>query len=365
MSAPVAILHLLRFDQAPAAGPELARPVRHDGAVEAGTVLYEGCASLEDVQAYPDVRRGQDYAEYTSVAALESCAKLLRSLPVIVGELDAKTGNRLHPGQAKGALELVKADNGHRFPKVGMVMDAEVRQLDDGRHWLWVLVAIFDAEAIALIDSGKASALSLAYKPMLDETPGTFRGTPYSAVQTDRTAINHLLLTNRGRGGLFCELRADAAGDSPMTPEDIQALAAALAPILAPLCAAEMAKTAPTEDPTAEVETVAADAGDMVPKADLDAALAKLAELTKAAETAQVKADAAPLADAVQRHGLTVSGFDPAAPTAAGNAAAKEALLGVALRGDAASRSPLDIPAGPPPKDGEQATPTGRFNKLA
>lgn len=365
MSAPHAML--LRLDRAPM-GPGLAlarllaSPVRRDGAVEPGTVLYEGCAALEGVQPYPDAGQGPDYAELVTPAALQASADSIVGLPVILGE--AKGGALLHPGQDTGRLELVDPTNGDEIPKRGTVVAAEVRQLPDGLHFLWVQIAVFDAEAIQAIDEKRANGLSLAYRAVLTDRTGTFRGTPYTVEQTGRGAHNHLLLTNQGRGGPLVELRVDALGD-PMPPEQIQALAAALLPLLlAPLKEALV----PAEEPTGKVEIVQGDAGEVVPRAEYDALMTRceaaesaLATMKAEQEKAAMKADALPVAAALQRHGLTVDGFDAANPTAAGLTAAKAALLEVALRADAAPHNPLDQPAAPPQGELGRANPSTRF----
>ena len=409
MSAPHAML--LRLDRAPM-GPGLAlarllaSPVRRDGAVEPGTVLYEGCAALEGVQPYPDAGKGADYAELVTVAALQASADSIVGLPVILGE-DAG-GALLHPGQGEGRLELVAADNGDEIPKRGTVVAAEVRELSDGLHFLWVQIAVFDALAIQLIDDKLANSLSLAYRAVLTERAGTFRGTPYTVEQTGRGAHNHLLLTNQGRGGPLVELRVDALG-ADMTPEDIAALVAALVAALKPAIL-EMVKQAMKdarvedqaawitddsalamaraiervkmegEEPTGEIGAVqgdaamtaderaalkvraeAAEAQVAALKVRAEAAEAQVAAMKAEQEKATMKADALPVAAALQRHGLTVDGFDAENPTAAALTAAKAALLEVALRADAAPRSPLDQPPAPPKDEPGRATPSTRF----
>lgn len=362
-------LLLLRFDRAPGALDGLARPVRREAASEPGTVIYEGYAAVEGVQPYPDVNQGADYAELVTVEALQASAQALPGLPVILGRRRNRDGVLVHPGQDTGRLELVKPDNGDRVPKVGQVLAAEVRTLDDGRRALWVRVSIFDAAAIEAIDSGEASGTSLCYRPLLRQVTGTWRGAPYAAEQTGRGPHNHLLLTNKGRGGPLCELRADADG-APMTPEEMQKLVAAIVPLLVAALVPELAKAMPaaTEEPTGEMQPA-----DMVPRADMDAlqkrcdaAEAKVAELTGAAEQAQLKADAAPVGAALNRLGIKVDGFDAAKPTATGLAAARTALLDHTLRADAGERSPLDRPTVLPSNDREAVKPSSkRFDNLS
>lgn len=391
MSAPHAML--LRLDRAPM-GPGLAlarllaSPVRRDGAVEPGTVLYEGCAALEGVQPYPDAGQGPDYAELVTPAALQASADSIVGLPVILGE--AKGGALLHPGQGTGRLELVDPTNGDEIPKRGTVVAAEVRQLPDGLHFLWVQIAVFDAEAIQAIDEKRANGLSLAYRAVLTERAGTFRGTPYTVEQTGRGAHNHLLLTNQGRGGPLVELRVDALGVD-MTPEDIASLVAALKPAILEVVKQAM-KDARVEDQAAWItddsamamakaiarvkmesaeptSAIVAVQGDAAKTADEMAALKTRAEAAESAlatmkaeqEKAAMKADALPVAAALQRHGLTVDGFDAANPTAAGLTAAKAALLEVALRADAAPRSTLDKDPAPPKDEPGRANPSTRF----
>lgn len=399
MSAPLA--YLLRFDQAPPALEGLARPVRRESAAEPGVVIYEGYAAIEGVQPYPDIRQGAGYAELVTVEALEASAAVLPGLPVIMGQVRNADGVLVHPGQDTGRLELVTTENGDRIPKRGTVLAAEVRALGDGMdeayrglRALWVQVAVFDAFAIEAIDAKRANATSLAYRPVLDQTPGTWRGIPYTAAQIGRGPHNHLLLTNKGRGGPLCELRADALGES-MTPEQIAALVAALKPeILAAVkqalqearvedqaawitddSALAMAKAIARVKAEGEQAIVQGDApAETVLKAEMDAmrtrceaAEAEVAALKGAQEKAKLKADAAPLAAALQRHNLRVDAFKADAPTKEGNEAARAALLAAALRGDAApARSPLDQPL-QAPAAGADPVPTDspRFAKLA
>jgi hypothetical protein len=124
----------------------------------------------------------------------------------------------------------------------------------------------------------------------------------------------------------------------------------------------------PAEEPTGKVEIVQGDAGEVVPRAEYDALMtrceaaeAQVATMKAEQEKAAMKADALPVAAALQRHGLTVDGFDAANPTATGLAAAKAALLEVALRADAAPRDPLDQPPAPPKDEPGRANPSTRF----
>lgn len=182
-----------------------------------------------------------------------------------------------------------------------------------------------------------------------------------------------------------------------MTPEQIQALAVAIAAALAPLMAEHLAaaeKAGRVEEQKQwisdeQAEAMAAKIAEVqatklatAMQGDADAALreqlgvlqtrcdaaeARVGELTQAADIAKLNADAAPWAAAIKRDGLAVEGFDPANPTREGVQAVERVYAQRALRGDAAgARSPLDIPAAPPEfGTGSQSTTSTRYARLS
>ena len=76
-----------------------------------------------------------------------------------------------------------------------------------------------DAAAIAVVEAGQCRELSCGYICDLDETPGTYHGQPYDAVQR-RIRYNHVGIgpRNWGRAGSSVALRIDAA-DTNDAPE--------------------------------------------------------------------------------------------------------------------------------------------------
>lgn len=83
-------------------------------------------------------------------------------------------------------------------------------------------VMITAADAIAAVESGRMQELSCGYDCRLDETPGTWNGQAYDAIQRD-VVYNHLALVPVGRAGPQVRLHLDAA-DAVMVPrkDDIE-----------------------------------------------------------------------------------------------------------------------------------------------
>lgn len=67
---------------------------------------------------------------------------------------------------------------------------------------------IVDASLIAKMEAGKLE-VSCGYTCDLDETPGTFNGQRYDAVQTNIRG-NHVAVVERGRAGSACSVRMDS-----------------------------------------------------------------------------------------------------------------------------------------------------------
>jgi len=74
---------------------------------------------------------------------------------------------------------------------------------------LSVSLSINNNDAIEAVKSGKKE-LSCGYAVELDNTPGTWQGQNYDAIQTKRI-YNHLAIVNKGRAGSECRLNLDAA----------------------------------------------------------------------------------------------------------------------------------------------------------
>ena len=66
--------------------------------------------------------------------------------------------------------------------------------------YLMQSLVVWDAEDIALIDSGEKKELSSAYRYTADMTPGTFEGAHYDGVMRD-IRFNHVALVSEGRAG--------------------------------------------------------------------------------------------------------------------------------------------------------------------
>ncbi len=104
---------------------------------------------------------------------------------------------------------LLNADNAKQY-SVGSVGES-VRK--DGEHVAGSMM-ITDAATIADVQSGKAE-LSCGYECDTDETPGTFNGEHYDAIQKNIRG-NHVAIVSRGRAQ-SAKLRLDQ-GDAVMVP---------------------------------------------------------------------------------------------------------------------------------------------------
>lgn len=83
-------------------------------------------------------------------------------------------------------------------------------------------VVIQDGQIVALVESGQLVEISLGYQALMDETPGTWNGEPYDAVQRS-IRYNHAALGPKdwGRAGGNVALRLDSRGDAiPPGAED-------------------------------------------------------------------------------------------------------------------------------------------------
>jgi len=124
--------------------------------------------------------------------------------PASLATLAAAPLTDLHP------REMVSPKNVRRLA-IGHVSD-DVRR--DGEH-VAARVTVQDAAAIAAVQAGERRELSCGYSCELDETPGTFQGQPYDAVQRN-IRYNHVGIgpKNWGRAGSSVALRLDAAAGS-------------------------------------------------------------------------------------------------------------------------------------------------------
>lgn len=336
----VALAH--RLDQQPR--DLLAAPLRRVGDGEAGTVLYEGIARVQDVYPYPE--EGEGYAEYLDPAGLDAFISACPGLPLLLGE--AVRGQVLHPGQAAGDPVQIGRENWQEW-QVGTVLSGERIRLPDGRAAAKVRMAVQDADAIAAIDAGRVTGLSPDYRLRpsdLVPSSGEFKGQRYSAVQTGGI-FNNLCLVDSPRGGDACILRHDAAtrGDGASMAVDLNAIRDMLTPevlkdpavkafimgllgVPAEPAAPEMDAKPPMEDPgvVAAMDGLRKDAAAATARADAaEAALAqhRADAAANALKDRAKRLDAALLRARIERP----AGFDPASPTEDACAAANDALI--------------------------------------
>lgn len=353
----VALAH--RLDQFPR--DVLAPPIRRVSEGEAGTVIYEGIARVEGVYPYPEVSDG--YAEYLDPAGLDAFLAACPGLPLLLGQ--SFRGAVLHPGQATGDTIQIDRTNWQDW-QVGTVLDGSRIALPDGRQAARVRVAVQDADAIAAIDSGRVTGLSPDYAADLRPDAGTYAGQHYSAVQIGGT-FNNLCLVDSPRGGDACNLRHDAVSGASMA-FDLNALRDMLTPealkdpgvraYLMGLLGMDPAEetSEPPADPMADpgvvqaMDALRADAARE--KARAEAAVAELATHRADTITAQIKEEARRLDAALVRARIDrPTGFDPAAPTAEGNALANRAIIdGIG------ATDPYRTDVGPKRRDGTSQT---------
>jgi hypothetical protein len=187
-----------RYDVAP-----LQRAVR----TPEGYLLAEGYAGRAGVLVYRN-------ADGTVRSELIPPEELFH--PDSLATLGRKPVTLQHPTK-DGKPVMVDATNVQTFG-VGDVDGELVEERMGG--FVKVRVAIRRADAVASVESGQARGLSQGYTCDLDETPGTWRGQPYSAVQRHRV-YNHLALCGLGRAGAEARLRIDGADieiDGPQWP---------------------------------------------------------------------------------------------------------------------------------------------------
>lgn len=285
----------------------LPRPVRRLVQGEPGTVIYSGYAAHEGLLPYPSG------VELFPASALAALALELPGTPVVLMPLDAH-GRRVH------SQGLVSA----RRPATtaGTVLAAEVVDTEIGKA-IQVDVAVHLEEAQRVIDAG--AGLSVSSQVEIDPTPGTYRGDAYVAVQVRRYSPDHVLITDIPRAA-GARIRADAG--EPMTPEQIQQLAEALAAALKPLLA-------PAEP--AAPEAPAMDAG----------AMADLQQRADALEAELYKRDLAEIQPALKAAGLGLQPKTSAEIQAAWAAIGRAAQTRADASGTGPASPPMPVPADP------------------
>jgi hypothetical protein len=109
---------------------------------------------------------------------LEKAAPTFRNLPLLIQHVP------------------VTADE----PRKDLVVGSTGSDTQFDAPYLRVSLSVWDAPAIAGIESKDQAELSSAYRYKADMTPGTFEGTPYDGVMRDIVG-NHVALVDVGRAG--------------------------------------------------------------------------------------------------------------------------------------------------------------------
>lgn len=169
-------------------------------------------------------------------------------------------------------------------------------------HLLTALVVQAD-DALSDVETAKAREVSAGYTCDLDETPGTYEGQHYDAIQRN-VRYNHVAIVPRGRAGSSVCLRLDSAGDTvasvepdtaPETSEETPIMTAQeIAQLQADLAATRARADKAEKDLEAEkAEKAKAEGKAEAEKGRADAAEKALKERTDADELAEVSAVAA------------------------------------------------------------------------
>lgn len=301
---------------------------RGEGAPE--SMIVSGIASAADVLRYAD---GDD--EVTDGARRDT-AEQLRGVPLVSPE----DHQRWQEAQARG--------DRYEVTPLGTVIEADQDQSGAVRF----SAAVHGADAVGRVRRGEWPAVSVGY------VAGYTRSDRADRAQARRT-VNHLALVPRGRDP-HARIRADGAEMPTLAEMDLDALIAALVPVLA----GELMKLTKTEmEPLidgimAKRMDAAKPAEDLKAKADAEKARADAAEAKLSAiEATARKARAATLTTALATRGIKVNGYDLARADAADIAAAESALLDHAL----ASQPRADQWGEPKPAAPASTSPTYKF----
>ena len=116
----------------------------------------------------------------------------------------------------------VNADNHPRQITVGSVGT----EPEFVAPFLRAALTIWDAEALALIESDRQKELSAGYHYEPDMTPGTYEGEDYDGVMRN-LAFNHVALVEKGRAGAECFI-GDSLGEIEMAQKPLSRKAALL-----------------------------------------------------------------------------------------------------------------------------------------
>jgi hypothetical protein len=118
-------------------------------------------------------------------------------------------------------------------PKKELVVGSTGTDAEFVKPYLRNSLVVWDAAAIAGIQSGEQTEISCAYYYRPDMTPGEYDGVPYDGVMRDIVA-NHVALVERGRCGRDCVVSDSdpfkpQPENKPMTKEELLAAALKLA----------------------------------------------------------------------------------------------------------------------------------------
>jgi hypothetical protein len=158
----------------------------------------------------------------------------------------------------------------------GVLGEQVVFDPDDGDGVMFSNLKVFSSSLNAQLRRGKKE-VSCGYRCVYDFTPGTFKGKPYDAIQRHIRG-NHLALVGEGRMGpdvavLDHVFTYDAKDATPMDPELLNKIKAALEAALAAIAEAAGGVVDPNAPPANKpgVDTTGgADAGDTLPGGDKD-----------------------------------------------------------------------------------------------
>ena len=169
----------------------LAAPVRRAD----GTVVVEARIARTGVQTYRNAD-GSTRIEYRPDAEVTRSMQSMRLVPL----------TNQHPP--------VMLDSGNAKTYAIGAVGENIRR--DG-EWIVAPLAVHDGNTVKQMDAGLLRQVSAGYECEIDETPGTFEGVRYDAIQRAIT-INHVALVSNARAGRDAAVRMDAAINDEENP---------------------------------------------------------------------------------------------------------------------------------------------------
>lgn len=186
-----------RYDRAEG---QLLRVYRRE---QDGALLAEGYACSERIQVYRNADGSERRELVTLQAVKDTAAGIGRAVLTFHHPkqwVDPDTYQDATVGDVDGVTELT---------------EPVAEDVQGG--FCQVKVAIRRRDAIEAFEDEGVVELSPGYIAEVIDEPGEWNGQRYDAKQVRRTAINHLALVPRGRGGRSIRLRADT-GDAELVP---------------------------------------------------------------------------------------------------------------------------------------------------